>query len=52
LVEKFLLKKAKSYFERMRANSYREEVSTWKSKYGQVVKTEKFTTIISKITRK
>lgn len=52
LVEKYLSKKVKAYFERMRSNAYHEEISTWKSKYSQVVKTEKFTNIISKITRK
>jgi hypothetical protein len=38
LVEKLFTKKAKTYFERMRAHVYREEISTWKSMYTQVVK--------------
>ena len=52
LVEKYLSKKIKFYFDKMRTNAYRSKLSTLSGMYSQVVKTEQFTNIIAKITRR
>lgn len=52
LVEKYLSKKVKKYIDAMRSHAYHSNVSTLKDMYSQVVKTEQFTNIIAKITRR